>query len=193
VVTSSYKSRNVVKPIYIHEEYDLRAITIKHIDIMEDGNEFELYLYRLFLALGYKAYKTVGSGDFGADLVFLDSEGYRNVVQAKRYSDPVGIHAVQEIYSSMRFYKAKKSIVITNSSFTASCEKLAGYNHVSLISRNELIDIINAYRDDKFTIARNIIETEPRVLLESWTDYLKEDEDIKKDRKAELQVNSMMK
>ncbi|WP_341538282.1 restriction endonuclease [Paenibacillus pinisoli] len=55
---------------------------------MEDGSEFEMYLYRLFIELGYSnVYKTVGSRDFGADIVFTDREGIRKVVQAKRYTD----------------------------------------------------------------------------------------------------------
>ncbi|GGA41746.1 hypothetical protein GCM10010917_28780 [Paenibacillus physcomitrellae] len=92
-------------------EIDRLKITIKDIDRMEDGSGFEEYLYRLFLALGYKdAYKTLGSRDFGSDLVFTDREGYRTVVQAKRYSlsNPVGLGAVQEVYGSMRYYRAKK-------------------------------------------------------------------------------------
>lgn len=188
-----YKGRQRSNVSCGKKEYDLKAITMKDIDMMQDGSEFEYYLYRLLLALGYKTYKTVGSGDFGADLVFTDSEGIRNVVQAKRYSDPVGIQAVQQVYGSMRFYKAKKSIVITNSSFTDPCEKLAGYNHVVLLSRSELEGIINAYKDDQFPLARSIMESEPRILLDSWTDYLKDDNEIKKDKKAELHVNSMMR
>lgn len=112
---------------------DPLKITIQDIDRMEDGPEFEEYLYRLFLAMGYSdAYKTRGSRDFGSDLVFTDGEGYRNVVQAKRYSYPVGLGAVQEVYGSMRYYRAKRSMVITSNQYTSACEELAGYNGVKL-------------------------------------------------------------
>ena len=93
------------------EDYDLRDITIDHIDRMEDGSGFEMYLYRLLIELGYSGvYKTMGSRDFGADVVFTDPDGVRNVIQAKRYAveNPVGISAVQEVFSCMRYYKAKK-------------------------------------------------------------------------------------
>ena len=51
------------------------------------------------------------SGDYGADLV-LDNKKGRTVVQAKRYSKPVGVKAVQEVgvtiefgnYSTLRNY-----------------------------------------------------------------------------------------
>jgi len=68
--------------IPVQKDFDPLNIDIKDIDKMTDGHEFELYLYRLFVALGYTGvYKTVGSGDFGADLVFTDRSGVRNVIR----------------------------------------------------------------------------------------------------------------
>lgn len=157
---------------------------------------FEIYLYRLLLALGYKnTYQTTRSRDFGADLVFTDRHGRRNVIQAKRYSvdNPVGITAVQEIYSSMRFYKAKKSIVITSSKYTAPGETLAGINHVKLLDRNDLIDIINCFKKGLNEKAKDIIEADPRVILETWSELDNPDSDmiIKKDKKAEKYVKQL--
>ncbi|MGD8191857.1 restriction endonuclease [Brevibacillus ginsengisoli] len=170
------------------ESIDPLAIDIHDIDKMVDGSEFEMYLYRLFDALGYKeVYKTVGSRDFGADLVFTDRSGARNVVQAKRYSidNPVGLGGVQEVYSSMRFYKAKKSIVIATTTYTDSCEKLAGYNGVKLLDRSDLISIIEEFKQGNAEKAKDIIEAEPRVILDSWSQYMNTNTDIKKDKKAE--------
>jgi len=182
-----YTLQKAITPSY-KGEYDPLYIDISDIDRMEDGSEFEMYLYRLLLALGYKGvYKTVGSGDFGTDLVFLDRSGIRNVIQAKRYSidNPVGIGAVQEVYSSMRYYKAKKSIVIASSSFTSSCETLAGVNHVKLIDRSDLIEIIRLFKKGEIEKIQDIIESEPRMILESWSEYTSDTNfEIKKDKKA---------
>ncbi|WP_349304868.1 restriction endonuclease [Paenibacillus sp. Marseille-Q4541] len=167
-------------------------INIQDIDRMEDGKGFEEYLYRLFIALGYEdAYKTVSSRDFGADLVFTDRDGDRVVIQAKRYalSNPVGLSAVQEIYSSMRFYRAKKSIVITSGKYTDACEKLAGYNGVKLLDREDLIEIITYLKNKQSGKAKDRIEAEPRLILDSWDDYLKQ-KAIKKDYKAEKRMMS---
>ncbi len=177
--------------------YDLKDITINHIDQMEDGSEFEMYLYKLFLELGYKGvYKTPGSRDFGADVVFTDREGFRNVIQAKRYSvgNNVGVDAVQQAFSSMRYYKAKKSMVITSSEFTDSCETLAGINHVKLLDRTDLIEIIKAFKIDDHAAIKTRIEAEPRMILETWSE-LKDPvlRDIKKDYKAEKRVNELRK
>lgn len=181
-------------PIPVQKDFDPLKIDIKDIDKMTDGHEFELYLYRLFVALGYTGvYKTVGSGDFGADLVFTDRSGVRNVIQAKRQdiNNPVGIAAVQEVYSSMRFYKAKKSIVIATTNFTGSCETLAGINHVKLLDRQDLIAIIHAFKQGDLEKAKDIIEAEPRIILESWSDYKNANLEMKKDIKAEKLIKSL--
>lgn len=112
-------------------------------------------------------HKTVGSRDFGADVVFTDQEGMRNVIQAKRHAidNPVGISAVQEVFSCMRYYKAKKAIVITTSKFTEPCETLAEINHVKLLDQKDLIKIIDAFKRDDILTAKNWIEAEPRMIL----------------------------
>jgi restriction system protein len=182
--------------VFIEENYNLKAITMAEIDKMEDGSGFEMYLYRLFIELGYSGvYKTVGSRDFGADVIFTDSEGVRNVVQAKRYriDNPVGISAVQEVFSCMRYYKAKRAIVIATAKFTEPCETLAGINHVKLLDRTDLINVIEAFRSGDTIAARDIIEGEPRMILESWSEansgVLHE---IRKDYKAEKLVKKVM-
>ncbi|MFF2909799.1 restriction endonuclease [Paenibacillus sp. NPDC057934] len=184
------------KPFIIEKVTDLKSVTIADIDKMEDGTGFEMYLYRLFLELGYTGvYKTLGSRDFGADVIFTDRLGIRNVVQAKRYSvdHTVGVSAVQEVYSSMRYYKAKKAIVITSSRFTEPCETLAGINHVKLLDRSDLVNMIEAFKRDDLREARNMIEAEPRMILESWSEANSTElHEIRKDYKAEKHINKVM-
>ncbi|MDQ0720691.1 restriction system protein [Paenibacillus sp. W4I10] len=181
---------------FTEENYDLKSITIADIDKMEDGSGFEMYLYRLLIELGYSGvYKTLGSRDFGVDVVFTDREGVRNVIQAKPYSIeyPVGISAVQEVFSCLRYYKAKKAIVITSSHFTESCETLAGINFVKLIDRTDLIHVIEAFRDGDMIEARDLIEAEPRMILESWSEANSNTlHEVRKDYKAEKFVKKVM-
>lgn len=113
---------------------------IKEIDKM-DGIQFERYLSTLFKKLGYKVQVTRASGDFGADLVLI-RENKKIIVQAKRYKSNVGIKAVQEIASAKLHYKATDAWVVTNSFFTNAAVKLAKSNHVHLINRNDLIELI---------------------------------------------------
>lgn len=196
LLVMSFQRKQKRSEVFTEENYDLKAITIAEIDKMEDGSGFEMYLYRLFMELGYSGvYKTVGSRDFGADVVFTDHEGVRNVVQAKRYhvDNPVGISAVQEVFSCMRYYKAKRVIVIATAKYTEPCETLAGINHVKLLDRTDLMNIIDAFRSGDTVAARGIIEGEPRMILESWSEansgVLHE---VRKDYKAEKYVKKVM-
>jgi len=148
----------------IRKQLDPRRITIKDIDGMLDGSDFERYLHRLFTELGYEdVYKTSTSGDFGADLVFADRYGERTVLQAKRYSptNPVGLSAVQEVYGSMRVYGAQRAVVLTSGRYTAACRKLAAYNGVVLLDREDLEDIIDYFKGKQPEAAMETIEREP--------------------------------
>ncbi|MEK5407627.1 restriction endonuclease [Paenibacillus sp. FSL W8-0439] len=156
----------------ILRELDPRKIGIQDIDLMEDGSEFELYLQRLLSALGYKdIYKTTSSRDFGADLVFTDREGVRVVIQAKRYAiqHPVGLGAVQEIYTSMRYYAADKSIVITSGRYTESCKTLAAVNGVKLLDRNDLEDMIDLFKSKRREEVMDVIESRAEVIASKWS------------------------
>lgn len=154
----------VLRRIRIRRQLDPRRITIKDIDSMLDGADFERYLQRLFAELGYEdVHKTNTSGDFGADLVFADRYGERTVLQAKRYavSNPVGLSAVQEVYGSMRVYGAQRAIVLTSGRYTGACRKLAAYNGVVLLDREDLETIIDAFKAKKPEDAMELIEREP--------------------------------
>jgi restriction system protein len=118
----------------------LRKSGMQEIDKM-DGIQFEYYLKELFKSQGYIVEVTKASGDFGADLI-LKSKEKKIVVQAKRYTNNVGIKAVQEISAAMKYYNAHECWVVTNSYFTKAAEKLASTVGVRLIDRNELIDSI---------------------------------------------------
>ncbi|MDO3411219.1 restriction endonuclease [Saccharibacillus sp. CPCC 101409] len=148
----------------IRRQLDPKRITLKDIDGMLDGSDFERYLHRLFTELGYEdVYKTNTSGDFGADLVFEDRYGARTVLQAKRYSvsNPVGLSAVQEVYGSMRVYGAQRAIVLTSGRYTGACRKLAAYNGVTLLDRDDLEEMIAAFKARRPEEAMELIESEP--------------------------------
>ncbi|PZT55766.1 restriction endonuclease [Paenibacillus silvae] len=155
----------------IRSEANPQKITIKDIDQMQDGSEFELYLYNLLDQLGYdEVHKTTGSRDFGADLVFVDRLGRRSVVQAKRYgaNHPVGLGAVQEIYTSMRYYEAERSIVLTSARYTESCRILAAVNGVKLLDREDLMELIRLFKSRRLDEALELIEEDDHEPIETW-------------------------
>lgn len=121
-------------------EERLKRSGIHEVDRMS-GYQFEKYLSTLFKENGYKTRVTKSSGDYGADLIIKKS-GITTVVQAKRYNSTVGLKAVQEIVSSVRYYKADKALVVTSNYFSKPAEKLANSNNVELIDRNKLINMM---------------------------------------------------
>ncbi len=110
---------------------------LSSIDMMT-GEEFEEYLKYKFESQGYKAKLTPVTNDYGADLV-LKKDGEVTVVQAKRWSSPVGNAAIQEIVASKGYYKATKAMVVTNSTFTNNAVNLAKANDVVLWDRNYIM------------------------------------------------------
>jgi restriction system protein len=118
----------------------LRASGIEEIDTM-DGIQFEYYLKELYLSRGYAAEVTSASGDYGADLL-LTKDGNKVVVQAKRHSKDVGIKAVQEVIGAKSYYAADDAWVVSNRFFTKAAKELAQKSKVTLVDREQLIDLI---------------------------------------------------
>lgn len=76
-------------------------IDIKYIDSL-NGIEFENYLYKLFKSKGFTCTLTKQSNDYGADLILKHSNEEITIVQAKCYSNKVGISAIQEIVAAKK-------------------------------------------------------------------------------------------
>lgn len=112
------------------------------------GPEFEEYLCNLYISRGYRVKHTGKSGDFGCDLL-LSRNGHKTAIQAKRYSSPVGVKAIQEVYGAKGYYGTEHCAVITNSYFTSAAKKLADKLGVQLIDRSQLISYINQIQKKK--------------------------------------------
>lgn len=136
LIAAAYKIR-----VYFAEKRSIPHRTIEEIDHM-NGYEFEEYVKKLFVKLGYSVFHTSLSGDQGADLI-LSKDGEKTTVQVKRYSNKVSNKAVQEVVAAKAYYKCSKSIVVTNSFFTDAAIKLANANNVELIDRNGLTRLMH--------------------------------------------------
>lgn len=149
---------------------DNRVISeISYIDSLS-GLQFEEYCVKMFNSLGYSAIKTKGSGDFGADLILNHSIS----VQCKLYKSPVGLHALQEVYSSMARYKTNSAWVITNSTFTRQAVEYAKDAKIRLIDRESLKqltrDAFNVQSSAKISVLRNTINILERQISELETE-----------------------
>lgn len=114
---------------------------IRKIDNMT-GEEFEEYLMVHFNTLGYDVTLTPLSRDFGADLI-IEKDEIKTAIQAKRYSNTVGVAAVQQVYAAAAFYDCDNAMVVTNSYFSLPAKQLAEKIGVELWDRDEIINNFN--------------------------------------------------
>ena len=92
--------------------------------------------------MGYEAQVTKASGDQGIDVI-AEKDGFKIGIQAKCYSGSVSNSAIQEAVAGLQYYNLDKTIVVTNSSYTASAIKLAEANGIVLWDRNILTEKIS--------------------------------------------------
>ena len=126
----------------------LNSITLDNINSLS-GHEFEEFLYYLFLNMGFQVTLTPKSHDYGADLI-LKIGNKTIAVQSKLYHNhTIGVSSVQEVYSSIKYYKADLGIVVTNSKFSKNSISLASSTNVLLWDKNMLIKLLKLKEYEK--------------------------------------------
>jgi restriction system protein len=134
---------NVVKDMVseVAQEESLRMIEEEpddYVDVDEiTGEEFESYCVSILNQNGWDARATQSTGDQGVDIVASIND-ITAVFQCKRYSQPVGNSAVQEIIAGKSFSRAQIAAVVTNSTFTKSARQLAEAANIYLLHYTEL-------------------------------------------------------
>jgi restriction system protein len=99
--------------------------------------EFEHFCADVLRERRWTAHVTQASGDQGVDIV-AEKRGARIVVQCKKYSKPVGNHAVQEIVAAIAHEDAQRGVVVATSGYTRAAERLAASNKVLLLHHSQL-------------------------------------------------------
>lgn len=97
------------------------------------GAGFEKLLQRLFQAMGFRADLTAVN-DYGADLLLVTQAGISAAVQAKNYSQDVGVAAVQEVLGGRLYYGCPFGIVVSSApGFTVAAVELTRKDQKLLI------------------------------------------------------------
>ena len=104
------------------------------------GADYEIYCGRLLHDAGWNVEQTQASNDQGVDLI-AQIEDLKVCIQCKRYSNPVGNKAVQEVIAGKAFYNGTHAVVVSNAGFTKAAKSLAESADVILISDTELEDL----------------------------------------------------
>ena len=102
-----------------------------------DGISFEHHCSEILCNAGWEARVTQSSADQGIDII-ASRGGMKGVFQCKRYSQPVGNAAVQEVIAGKVFERASFAVVVSNNSYTQSARQLANAAGVHLIHFSEL-------------------------------------------------------
>ena len=101
------------------------------------GEDYEIYCKNILIEAGWNMEQTSKTNDQGVDLIGYICD-FKICIQCKRYSNPVGNKAVQEIIAGKQFYGGTHAVVVSNAGFTKSAETLAAKTGVILTSDIEL-------------------------------------------------------
>lgn len=132
---------------YTEGNYKEKQTNISDIDKM-DGIEFEQFFANLLWNSGYTNVEvTSASGDYGVDIL-ANKAGIKYAIQCKRYSNSVGIDAIQQVYAGASYYKCDVAVVVTNSTFTKAATNTANSLDVLLWDRDVLIRMLGENRSN---------------------------------------------
>ena len=107
-----------------------------------EGLEFEEYCACLLEGAGfYDVEVTAKSGDYGVDIL-ASKDMVTYAIQCKIYSEPVGIKAVQEVYTGRDYYDRMVGAVLTNQYFTRAAINSAQKLKILLWDRDYLQQLI---------------------------------------------------
>lgn len=132
------------------QEYELKREQIKTLGgmLMLTPTQFEEVIGQMLASKGLQNVRRVGgSGDLSVDLLAIDTNGNRVVVQCKRYNPGRSISSPElQKFIGMMFvqHKAHKGIFVTTSTFTQPAIDLARDNNIVLIDGNTLVRLMQS-------------------------------------------------
>lgn len=150
-----------VKPIINLDKNDTRLIDDKGvIDNLDesvnlasmDWQEFEILVRDIFekefSTAGAEVKVTQSSRDKGVDAIIYDPDpikGGKIIIQAKRYTNVVGVNNVRDLYGTIMNEGANFGIIITTSNFGSDAYEFAKDKPIKLLSGENLLHLLAKY------------------------------------------------
>jgi len=143
-----------VKPIVEFDMVDKRFVEQSDVladlearpNLMDlDPFEFENLIANLFAQIGLETRLTRSSRDGGVDVVAYDTRpvlGGKVVIQAKRYSNTVGVSAVRDLFGTMINEGANKGILVTTSGYGPDAFEFAKDKPIELMDGGQLLYLL---------------------------------------------------
>ena len=117
-----------------------------------DWQDFENLIREIFekefSSNGGEVKITQASRDGGVDAVAFDNDPLRGgkiVIQAKRYTNTVGVSAVRDLYGTVQHEGAMKGILVTTATFGSDAYEFARDKPITLISGAELLGLLERH------------------------------------------------
>lgn len=117
-----------------------------------DWRDFENLIRDLFekefAAIDSEVKITRASRDGGVDAIVYDSDPIRGgkiIIQAKRYTNTVGVSAVRDLYGTVLNEGATKGILITTSDYGSDSYKFAKDKPISLLNGGNLLHLLKKH------------------------------------------------
>ncbi|MGN0130811.1 MAG: restriction endonuclease [Lachnospiraceae bacterium] len=111
-----------------------------------EGVDFEKFCAALLSRHGFDEVEmTKASGDYGIDIL-AQKEGVTYAIQCKRYTEPVGVKAIQEAYAGRDYYDRMVGAVMTNQYFTAPAVEAAKKLKILLWDRGYIDSMLEEER-----------------------------------------------
>lgn len=158
---SAHKISNLtpVKPIISIENNDKRFVSSQEIGIDSSTNlasmhweDFEHLIREIFeqefSINGGEVKVTQSSRDGGVDAIAFDPDPIRGgkiVIQAKRYTNIVGVSAVRDLYGTVMNEGATKGILVTTSNYGSDSFKFAKDKPITLINGGNLLYLLEKH------------------------------------------------
>lgn len=182
IAVPSFDSISPIRPIFVLNKNDDRFIATKEVDsqLAPEANlaampweDFEQLVAQLFewefVKEGVEVRVTRVSRDRGVDAVLFDPDplrGGKYVLQAKRYTSPVDVAAVRDLYGTVVNESANRGILITTSSYGPDSYTFAKDKPISLVDGPNLLVMLRRH-GKKFRID---LEEARRLNQESGVD-----------------------
>ena len=146
-----------IVPILSYNKHDKRFIAGRNVDIdrgtnlaamhWEDFEQLVRELFELeFANNGSEVHVTQASRDGGVDAVIFDPDPLRGgkiVIQAKRYTNTVGVSAVRDLYGTVINEGANTGILITTSDYGHDSYEFAKDKPLKLLNGGHLLSLLH--------------------------------------------------
>jgi restriction system protein len=158
---SKLTSLSAVKPILQLNKEDKRFVSSYEVAADLDGSvnlaamdwlDFENLIREIFekefSQNGGEVKITQASRDGGVDAIAFDPDPIRGgkiVIQAKRYTNPVGVSAVRDLFGTVHNEGATKGILVTTSDYGPDAYEFAKGKPLTLLSGSELLYLLQRH------------------------------------------------